>query len=246
MGNKDSQKSFIVPFFIFLILIITGVSFWYVRELFINNWDNKTINFYSSFSDYGSFMAGTLGVVLSAANVLFLLYIWREQKALFLKQEKEQKVKFEQERIESRFFNLLEMRVKIRDEIICDKLLWNEKIEVKGYDAINEIAEMFKPTVQDLSFITSHITRIQDLYKKHSLHLRRYFDLTLFIIEYIDKHFALDEKQKIEYIAVLTSSSTYNEILIWKMMQYDYETNEQSKQDTRFIALNNKYKFVGI
>ncbi|MBI3232943.1 MAG: hypothetical protein HYZ42_02700, partial [Bacteroidetes bacterium] len=128
-----------------LIGIVTIVPILLVVILYYFRANNSTY-YTDAFSDYGSFIGGVLGVALSAVNVLFLVYIWNKQKTQFEQQEvmqqkrfdteqseqkrqfnsqiDEQKKQFELERIEERFFNLLQMKKEIRDEVRLNKNIW--------------------------------------------------------------------------------------------------------------------------
>ncbi len=219
---------------------LTTMCFIFTWCLFNIRWDLQ-----NAFSAYGTFIAGTVGVGLSAANVFFLLYIWDKQK----KEYERQKNEYERRNIEDRFFHLLTMRKDMRSEIRAysqhdnsnDKQYYPER----GNDAINKLAGSFADYQKNYPS-NEWQKNLGRLYYQSSEYLRHYYDFILYILEYIDCQTLLTPKQKLEYIRVLTTDSSYNELLIWKLMDYDYADNVAIKQGEILKRFENKYNlFAG-
>ncbi len=236
-----------------LILVggVTSTVFIYIQILFSYKYNLKDTRFYDSFSAYGSFMQGTLGVVLSALNIFFLIYIWNKQK---MENEKQQ--------IEKQFYYLLSIRKEIRDEIKYDKNSIVNKQRSQDLDiplsidshtsnileskeAINKIAQEFAIITLKYKIKTDEVSsqkkgnlislleeerrraneKLSILYSDHGAYLRNYFDIVLAIIEYIDTQDSLTTIQKVNYIKVLKANTSPSEVLIWHLMLYDYEVS---------------------
>lgn len=145
MNIREHFKQNKLPFIMSPILVIV---FFYVRQLFMDNIDKEQY-YQHSFSDYGTFMAGTVGVVLTALNLYYLLHIWKQQKAEFEKQSNEQKARFEQDRSERKeMFDQEQKEQKARFE--------QERIEQKAMfeTELAEQKERFKKEqdAQNLKF----------------------------------------------------------------------------------------------
>lgn len=213
------------------ITIVFAVTIW---ALFILN---PTSEYQASFSNYGTFLSGTLGIVFAAINTFFLVYFWHVQKVDSLKQE-----------VESRFFNLLTIRNQMRKEIkqlnyireTINKEYVKEYFPERGNDALNSLAESLYDTQRNSPTGESQKERAQKLYFNNGEYLRHYFDFILFVMEYIDKQSDLSFEQKKEFINVIKADSSYNEMLVWKLMEYDYEDHSIS-QTPRLKKLEEKY-----
>lgn len=217
------------------VVAVTAIWFFVTWKLYDNN---RSSDYQNSFASYGTFIAGTLGVIFSAANVYFLLYIWNKQK-----QESEK------QSIESRFFNLLAMRKEMRNEIRQFKEtravanVRTEKIfgQERGNEAINGLASSYDGI--QLNTKPEQVKHtLQQLYAINSEYLRHYFDFVLYIMEYVDGKEFLSDKEKLDYIGVLKADSTYNEMLLWKLMLVDYADDPKIRQDVRLKRLDDKYK----
>jgi hypothetical protein len=209
---------------------ITVLCFGIVWYLFIAN---PFTNYQESFSNYGTFLQGTLGVVLTAANVLLLIWIWWKQK-------EESGIKH----IEDRFFHLLTIRKEMRSEIRAYSHHDNGNNKhykpERGNDAINELAGSFASAQNNATNQEELIENLKILYRRNGAYLRHYFDFILFIIDYIDNQRILSKEQKFDFIRVLTADSSYNELLIWNLMLCDYEEGEM-RQEERLLNLHEKY-----
>ncbi len=201
----NSLKKYSTALLITLISLFIVIVFLVVWWLFVVNAHSTA--YQTSFSNYGTFLAGTLGVVLTAFNVFYLLHTWKKQKNVSERQE-----------IESRFFNLLALRNEMRDEIRLDS-----NPHLHGNEALNHLAGLLKSEVNDLTRgIEERDNRVAALYAQNS-ELRHYLDMILFIVEFITNKEILTLAQKLEYINVLKANSSANEVFVWMLMRFDYE-----------------------
>ncbi len=117
-----------------------------------------------------------------------------EQKERFKKEQDAQNLKFEQHRIEERFFNLLEMRKEMRDEITYKT---PNGFSLKSNEAIHEIAAEFSSKInKQYKHEAEQRACMKKMYEYYGRYLRHYFDLILNTIEYIIYQKALTDDQK--------------------------------------------------
>lgn len=210
------------------------VIFWFFWQVIMKNIPNGL--YLNSFSVYGTFLAGTLGVVLSAVNVLFLLYIWKEQREVM-----------ERQQFEQRFFNLLTMRDKARDEVRY--VLGGINGQLSGVEAISKLAKCFNQTTDKYNDSQNHSERTRErkeLYKDHRNTLRPYFDLILYIFKFVSEQSSLTKSQKNEYVNLLMVSTPHDEVMVWVLMKYDDNQFEENNQAKRFQDIIDEYNiFAG-
>lgn len=222
-----------------LIILITGVTilcFYITLQLW---WCNPFQLYQDAFARYGTFIGGSLGVILSAANICLLLYIWYKQSQ-----------QADIQNFEGRFFELLKIRIQLRDGI-----KYNEKPrkpeqnvhlgkipECYGNDAINAISNEISLTNNVNPDSKDEMRR--DIYLQHSRYLRHFFDFSLSLYEYIDQCTIISEEQRREYVDIVINSASYDESLLWILVQTDYDTTvrEGLTQLERYDLLNKKYK----
>jgi len=217
MNIREHFKQNKLPFIMSPILVIV---FFYVRKLFIDNIDKEQY-YQHSFSDYGTFMAGTVGVVLTALNLYYLLHIWKQQKSEFEKQSNEQKARFEQDRSERKeMFDQEQNEQKARFE--QERIEQNTIFETQ----IAEQKEQFKKE-QDAQNLKFEQQRIEE----------RFFNLL---------EMRKEMRDEITYKTPNGSSLKSNEAIHEIAAEFSSKINKQYKHESEQIAcLKKMYEYYG-
>lgn len=135
-----SRKYLYVLLFI-LTALLAAVTFFYYFNNFKGSFSSKS----DDWGDFGSYIAGTLGIVLSTANFIFLYLTFREQQ-----------VKSDRQQFESSFFNL----IKIHQDFVTETSDYKKRIDhqtadnekLKGYELLEYYRQIEEGKMVQLYF----------------------------------------------------------------------------------------------
>jgi hypothetical protein len=213
-----------------IVPIISGIIMLAVWVLWLSY---PTQDYQNAFDRYGSFISGSLGVILGTANIIVLIMIWNQQSHLSAIQNTEQM-----------FFHLLSVRIELLNNVKYKPKEGSDLLILKGQEAIIQMANDIKE--MGGNNIIKDMTRY---YLHQSEHLRHYFDFILDFFEFIDQQNHLTYEQKSRLIKLAVDAFSYDESLVFKLVEFDYDSPRINKktgkelptQSARLKALDNKY-----
>ncbi|MBL7974285.1 MAG: hypothetical protein JNJ85_05205, partial [Candidatus Kapabacteria bacterium] len=125
-----------------------------------------------------------------------------------------------------------------------NEVIGNAQLSIlSGNDAIYAISKEISETYKNLS---TSLEKRREIYYRHSNYLRHFFDFTLTMLEYIDTRKVLNQKQKQEYVDLVVESASYDESMLWVLLQTDYDESKRKTkpQIDRLNDLDLKYDIM--
>lgn len=230
MAKKLSNNKIFEKFLTF-VLYLSVVPIVFVPLFYRMNFEGGFSSQQGDWADFGSYVGGSLGPILSFVSILIVLWALKSQV-------KDSKIKQDQDT----YFKLLEFLNHTISEIEIDRYVNGELVSTRnGNSALKSILEKFRTEIiaikkdHSLSLSTLENT-YQGFYKKNRTALGSYFRLIESILSFLDRS-SFDEIEKNEYATILKS------ICSQVQMQLLFYEGIVGKRKVKLKGLIEKYAF---
>lgn len=219
--NFNALNLRIIGYLVFIFVCIALP--WMFLCFFLQNfsfvmWDEKS-EYIENIGYFGSFLGGTLGVLLTAGSLFFL--------AITLNFERE---KANQENFDNKFFLMLERLENIKDKI-------NEDIKNKILDEINEVSEFSVRETLEISKKVIH---------KYNSEIGHYYRMLFQIMKMIDQN--ENKISKFDNVEIAYYTNILRATLDYKLTQIlainTYYSEDFDPEYERYAHYVRKYNFL--